>query len=442
MLSNWSDATFQALRNRHFRMLWIGTSFSFLAFNMSWIVQSVVAFDITGKNTSVGVVFTGMGIATLFIAPFGGVIADRVSKRRLLFLGQSAMCVTFFAVGVLVLTDRITILWLFVSTLLMGLVFSFIAPARQAWVGELLPSDEIPNGVALTQVAMAATRVIGPALAAIFLALAFVGAGGTYLLMGVFLAIVVGTLMLMPPTRSRPVEDRSPVLDDLRSGFRHILGRPRLRLLVLSFIGLTVTAFSSQVVFPGLLENELGVDPEEGLGPLYVVSAVAGLVATVLLAAPASGRHAWRLMLLSGLAMGVGTVATGFVPSYLALFVLMIPVGVAMSAFQLLNNALVMRESEPAFYGRVMSVTMIAWGLNSLAGLPFGILADGTGERQALVVMGVLATLVAVGAMIVFAPLREQESRDHLATMAARRASRATAPAGVGGSLRRVAGDD
>jgi MFS family permease len=432
MLSNWSAATFQALRNRHFRMLWIGTSFSFLAFNMSWIVQAVVAFDITGKNTSVGVVFTGMGIATLFIAPFGGVIADRVSKRRLLFLGQSAMCVTFFVVGVLVLTDRITILWLFVSTLLMGLVFSFIAPARQAWVGELLPSHEIPNGVALTQVAMAATRVIGPALAAIFLALAFVGAGGTYLLMGVFLAIVVGTLVLLPPTRSTPAEDRSPVLVDLRSGYRHISDRPRLRLLVLSFIGLTVTAFSSQVVFPGLLENELGIDPEVGIGPLYVVSAVAGLIATVLLAAPASGRHAWRLMLFSGIALGVGTVGMGFVPSYFALVALMIPVGVAMSAFQLLNNALVMRESEPAFYGRVMSLTMIAWGLNSLAGLPFGMLADGTGERAALVVMGVLATIVAVGAMLLFAPLREQESRDHLAATAARLAS--TAATSVGAS--------
>ncbi len=393
-------------------MLWFGTAFSFLAFNMSWIVQSVVAFDITGKNTSVGVVFTGMGIATLFVAPFGGVIADRVSKRRLLLLGQSAMCLTVFVVGVLVFTDRITILWLFLSTLLMGLVFSFIAPARQAWVGEILPEEEIPNGVALTQVAMAGTRVIGPALAAIFLALAFVGAGGTYLLMGVFLAIVVATLVLLPPTRSIPARDRSPVLDDLRDGFRHIVGRPRLRLLVLSFIGITVTAFSSQVVFPGLLENELGIDPEQGLGPVYVVSAIAGLIATVLLAAAASGGHAWRLMLISGVALGVGTTATAFVPSYLALVILMIPVGVAMSAFQLLNNALVMRESEPAFYGRVMSLTMIAWGLNSLAGLPFGMLADSAGERESLVVMGVLATVVAVGVMLIFARLREQESRD------------------------------
>jgi MFS family permease len=426
MLSNWSSATFRALRNRHFRVLWIGTAFSFLAFNMSWIVQSVVAFDITGKNTSVGVVFTGMGIATLFVAPFGGVIADRVSKRRLLLLGQSAMGITFFVVGVLVLTDRITILWLFLSTLLMGLVFSFIAPARQAWVGEILPKEEIPNGVAVTQVGMAATRVIGPALAAIFLALAFVGAGGTYLLMGVFLAIVVATLALLPPTRSIPADDRSPVLDDLQDGFRHIVGRPRLRLLVLSFIGITVTAFSSQVVFPGLLENELGVDPEQGIGPLYVVAAIAGLIATLLLAAAASGSHAWRLMLISGMALGVGTAATAFVPSYLALVILMIPVGAAMSAFQLLNNALVMRESEPAFYGRVMSLTMIAWGLNSLAGLPFGILADSAGERASLVIMGVLATIVAVGAMLAFAPLLEQEAPAGSAATPASPSSRST----------------
>ena len=408
MLSNWLSTTFQSLRNRHFLILWIGTSFSFLAFNMVWIVQSVVAFDITGKNTSVGVVFTGMGVATLFVAPFGGVIADRVSKRRLLLVGQSIMCLTFVVVGILVLTDTITILWLFVSTLLLGLVFSFIAPARQAWVGEILPEREIPNGVALTQVAMSATRVVGPAIAAILLAWAIVGAGGTYLLMGAFLAIVVATLAQLPATRSTPAEDRRPVLDDLGEGLRHIAERPRLRLLILSFIGITVTAYSYQVVFPGLLENELGIDPKEGIGPLYIISAIAGLVATVLLAAAASGGHAWRLMLFSGLALGLSTTATAFAPDYLSLALLMVPVGVAMSAFQMLNNALVMRESEPAFYGRVMSLTMIAWGLNSLAGLPFGVLADGVGERESLFVMGALATVVAVASMAAYAPLREQ----------------------------------
>jgi MFS family permease len=408
MLSNWFSTTFQALHNRDFRILWIGTSFSFLAFNMSWIVQSVVAFDIAGNNSAVGIVFTGMGVATLFVAPFGGVIADRVSKRRLLLVGQSIMSATFVAVGVLIITDQITILWLFLSTLLMGLVFSFIAPARQAWVGQILPRDEVTNGVALTQVAMSATRVIGPAIAAILLTLAVVGAGGTYLVMGAFLAIVVATLAQLPATRGTASKDRKPILDDLKSGFHHIVGRPRLRLLVFSFIGIAVTAYSYQVVFPGLLENELGIEANKGLGPLYIVTAVAGLLATVLLAATASGSHAWRVMLISAVVLGVGVTASAFSPNYLTLAILMIPVGVGMGAFQMLNNALVMHESEPAFYGRVMSLTMIAWGLNSLAGLPFGILADRAGEREALVVMGVLATVVAVAAGAVFAPIRSR----------------------------------
>lgn len=408
MLSNWASTTFQALHNRDFRILWIGTAISFLAFNMSWIVQSVVAFDIAGNNSAVGVVFTGMGIATLFVAPFGGVIADRVSKRRLLLIGQSIMSLTFVAVGILILTDQITILWLFLSTLLMGLVFSFIAPARQAWVGEMLPRDEVTNGVALTQVAMSATRVIGPAIAAILLALAVVGAGGTYLVMGAFLAIVVGTLAQLPPTKGTAAKDRKPIMDELKSGARHVAGRPRLRLLVLSFIGITVTAYSYQVVFPGMLENELGIDAEKGIGPLFIVTAVAGLLATVLLAATASGKHAWRVMVISGIGLGISVTATAFSPSYLTLAIMMIPLGVCMGAFQMLNNALVMRESEPAFYGRVMSITMIAWGLNSLAGLPFGILADKAGEREALAVMGVLATIVAVAVALVFAPMRSK----------------------------------
>ena len=116
-------------------------------------------------------------------------------------------------------------------------------------------------------------------------------------------------------------------------------------------------------------------------------------------------------MLASGLVLGFSTTATAFVPGYLSLALLMVPVGASMGAFQMLNNALVMRESEPAFYGRVMSLTMLAWGLNSLAGLPFGMLADSAGERESLVVMGGLAILVAGATMLAFAPIRKQASQ-------------------------------
>ncbi|MCZ7576766.1 MAG: MFS transporter [Dehalococcoidia bacterium] len=112
-----------------------------------------------------GFVSLGMGIATILVSPFGGVVADRFSKRRMLFFGQTIIGLNFALVGLLILTDRITILALAGSTLVLGTVFSFIGPARQAWVGELVPQHDLPNGIALQQVGMTATRIFGPFIA-------------------------------------------------------------------------------------------------------------------------------------------------------------------------------------------------------------------------------------------------------------------------------------
>src|SRR5688500_9924371 len=109
MISGWARSTFAALTHREYRILWIGTGLSFLAFSMSWVAQSVVAYDLTGKNGAVGVVSLGMGLSMLLISPFGGVFADRWSKRTMLVLGQAIIALDFCAVGLLIYTDAITI---------------------------------------------------------------------------------------------------------------------------------------------------------------------------------------------------------------------------------------------------------------------------------------------------------------------------------------------
>ncbi|MCK9520505.1 MAG: MFS transporter [Dehalococcoidia bacterium] len=394
MIRSWARTTFQSLSNRDYRILWIGTTIAFLVFTMMSIVQSVVAFEITGKNGAVGAVALGMGVSTIAVSPFGGVIADRISKRKLLLIGQSTMALTFLTVGTLIVTDRITIGALIGATFITGLVFSFIAPARQAWVGELLSKDEIGNGIALQQVGMTATRVLGPFLAGGLVAISFIGSAGTYLVMGGMMGIVVATLAQLPPTKNRDTDGGPGVLDDLRLGVAHITQRPRLLLLALSFMGVVIFGYSYQVILPGFLD-ELGRRPED-VAWMFGVGAVAGLFVTVGVAGQASGPNAWSLMLAGGVLLGLSLIATAAAGTFTLALVGMLFAGAGSSAFQMLNNALVMQESAAEYYGRVMSLTMLAWGLNGLAGLPFGLLADGIGERQTLVVMGVAVMLVTV----------------------------------------------
>lgn len=405
-LRRWRDATFEALGNRDYRILWIGTTLAFMAFMMSMVAQSVVAFDLTGRNGSVGIVAMGMGIASLIVAPFGGAIADRVSKRRLLLAGQALAGANFLVVGILIVGGWITIPLLFASTFLLGVVFSFIAPARQAWVGDLLPPRLVPNGIALTQVAMTGTRIVGPLLAGLLIAWSIVGTGGTYLVMGGIFILVVGTLARLPGTTARAVTGApTSVFRDLYLGIQHVVERPRLGLLAMSFILVVMTGYSFQVILPGYLENQLG-RPTDDLGILVAASAVTGLIATIAIAGAASSRFAWGLMIGGAAMLGISLLILAIAPNFTVAILAMLLVGAGTGVFQMLNNALVMQESAPQFYGRVMSLTMMAWGVNGLAGLPFGLLADAVGERNTLFLMGICVLAITIGTIAFYAGIR------------------------------------
>ena len=406
MLSRWFDDTFQSLRNPQYRTLWMGTTVAFLAFMMSSIVQSIVAFDLTGKNGAVGIVALGMGLATIGISPFGGVIADRVSKRKLLLIGQTIIGLNFLSVGLLIVFDAITILFLVSSTFVMGAVFSFIGPARQAWIGELVEGDEMGNAIAMQQVGMTLTRVIGPLLVAALVAISVIGTGGTYLFMSGMFAYVIFTLTQLPGTKPRPGVSKS-ILGDFKLGFTHIASRPRLALLVPLFMGVIMFGFSYQVVLPGLLENELGHDAEQ-MGLLFFSGAVSGLVVTLGVASRATGPVAWRLMFGGALLLGVTLAGTALASSFAQVMLLMFISGAGSSAFQLMNNSLIMQNADQAYYGRVMSLTMMAWGLNGLAGFPIGLAADAFGERQTLFVLGSAVVLVTAAAISIHVSLNRK----------------------------------
>ncbi|GIW13535.1 MAG: MFS transporter [Tepidiforma sp.] len=406
MVGAWFARTFKALEHRHYRVLWVGTSMAFLAFMMSSVVQAVVAFDLTGRNGAVGFVSLGMGLATVLISPFGGVVADRFPKRPLLLTGQTIIGLNFAAVGVLIITDLITIPLLALSTLVMGAVFSFIGPARQAWIGELLPPEDLPNGIALQQVGMTLTRVVGPFVAAGLIGLSFVGTGGTYLFMAGLFVFVVGSLAMLPPSRAVARGGRS-FRDDLAMGMQHIRERKRLMLAVVTFVGVIMAGFSYFVVLPGFLENELGRSSKD-MALLMAAGAASGFVVSLAVAGAAGSRHAWMLMVAGGVVLGLSLVLLAAAPNFGVAILAMLVIGAGTGAFQVLNNAIVMREAEPAYHGRVMSLTMLAWGVNGLVAYPFGALADRIGERETLGAMAGGVLVVVTAAWVLSLPLRER----------------------------------
>jgi MFS family permease len=360
---------------------------AFIGFFMSTIAQSAVAFDLTGNNRDVGAVVFGQGLAMIVLAPFGGALADRMSKRMLLVVSQSVIAAVFLLTGVLIGLDAISILALSVGSFVIGTMFSLLGPTRQAYVGYLVEPERRGNAVALQQVALNAGRVGGPFVAAGLLAIPVVAATGTYLVMGVMYLAAMFTLAMLPAARGR-AGDGTGLLDDVVGGVRYVARNARLRALILQFVLVMLAGFPFITVMPAFVDHSLGSDTST-FGLLMGIMAIGGLIASLGVAPIADSARAPQVIAAGCLGFGVSLIATGIAPNIVAAAVTMFMVGLTSGAFQTLNNAVIVREAAAEYYGRVMSLTMMAFAGFGIIALPVGFIADAVGERQTIAAMGI-----------------------------------------------------
>jgi len=382
---------FTSLQHRDYRMLWSGSLLATTAFMMSLMLVPSVAFDLTGSNTAAGLAQMGSGLGMFFISPIGGVIADRIRKKPLVLVGQAVPAAVILAVGLLIISDMITIALLIIATIVMGLAFAFMSPARQAWVGELVPEESLANAVALQQIALNLAQVAAPLFVAILIG-TWINIGGTYLFMASLFVIVLPLTSRLPNTPPAAKETQ-PIRTEFVAGLSYVWSEPRLRTLWLGFIGLVICGYAFQTLLPGLLSQELGRPPTD-IGVIFLTLAVAGLAINLPLAAIIKTRWAWPALIGMGALMALGFVLLSIAPTYALVIAAGIPLGVGRSGFMLVDNALLMSNTKPAYYGRVMSLTMMGYGSQALLAPFWGILADTIGVRQTLVVVGIAAATV------------------------------------------------
>lgn len=394
---------FAALGVPTFRTLWAGTWASYIPFFMSFAVNSVVAFHIAHTNKAVGTVVFGQGIAMAALAPLGGAGADRWPKRRVLALSQSAASLVFGAFALLLALDSLTIPAMAVGSCLLGVAVSFLGPARQAFAAELVAPELRGNAVALNQVPLTGSQVLGPAIAALLLNSA-AGATGAYALMSFLYALAALSLLPLPRSAARANAGETHVLEDLAAGLRYVASHRRLRLLVGFFVSVIMLGFSYSTVLPGLVSHALGRQPE-AVPPLLLTSAVGGLLVTLTTARFADSHRAVTLFMFMPFVLGVGLLSLFASPSYSVAVAAMLVVGVGFGGFQTLNAAVIVQSTEPAYFGRVFSLSMLAFAGVSLMSLPVGILADAIGERATL---ATLACNVFVLALLFGSRLRKR----------------------------------
>ncbi len=368
---------------------------------MQVIARGFLAFDLTNKNSALGAVMLAFGVPQLLLVLWGGVLADRLPKRNVLVVAQAVVALNSAWLAVMIVSGAVEFWMLIVAGVVQGAGFSFIGPARQAFISDLVEKDAIGNAVVLQQLSMNSTRVVGPSLAGAFIAIQFIGVGGVYFMTTAGFVVAMLTMLRLPSGRPDPAGVRGSPLSEMVDGLRYVRSRPSVALLILTSLAVVMIGFPYQSFLPSIAKDVYGVG-SGGLGALSSAGAVGAVAATVLVAMYAGHRHAWHFQAVLAIAFALSLVGLGMAPNFALGLGAMVLVGALASAFQSLNNSLTMSLSDHQYVGRVQSISMLSWSFFGLVALPIGFVADRVGIQETLVLMGavVLACVLALEALL------------------------------------------
>lgn len=368
---------------------------------MQVIARGFLAFDLTNKNSALGAVMLAFGVPQLLLVLWGGVLADRLPKRNVLVVAQAVVALNSAWLAVMIVSGAVEFWMLIVAGVVQGAGFSFIGPARQAFISDLVEKDAIGNAVVLQQLSMNSTRVVGPSLAGAFIAIQFIGVGGVYFMTTAGFVVAMLTMLRLPSGRPDPAGVRGSPLSEMVDGLRYVRSRPSVALLILTSLAVVIIGFPYQSFLPSIAKDVYGVG-SGGLGALSSAGAVGAVAATVLVAMYAGHRHAWHFQAVLAIAFALSLAGLGMAPNFALGLGAMVLVGALASAFQSLNNSLTMSLSDHQYVGRVQSISMLSWSFFGLVALPIGFVADRVGIQETLVLMGavVLACVLALEALL------------------------------------------
>jgi MFS family permease len=384
--------SFASLRIAAYRTLFVIGAFGFLATQSQVIARGWLANDLSGSNAGLGGVFMAFGIPMLIATPLSGVAADRYSKRRILVITFAMLAGSSLWIALAISFGAVEYWMLLATSAIQALAFSFMAPARMALTGEVVGRELIPNAIILGQMTMNSARVVGPAMAGVFIGVSWIGVAGVYYVATALSSMaVIGCLGLpagLPVTNRPPTSVRTEFADGLRYVWRH---RPIGLLLIVSFV-VVMVGFPFLAFLPRFATENLDVGAS-GYGFLAAASAIGAVALSMFIAGRSKGRAAWRVQSVTGVAFGVSLVLLAVSPGYLAAVAAVTCVGAASAGFQAMNNSLVLALSDLEYHGRVQSLMMLSFSGFGMAALPLGLVADTIGLRETLAIMGTVVVV-------------------------------------------------
>jgi MFS family permease len=361
---------------------------------MQTIAQGWLVLNLTDSAFAVGLVTALGSLPVLLFTLYGGVIADRVNKRRFILVLQSLMLLEALTLGVLTALDVITVEWVMGLAVFFGFLTAFEVPARQAFVAEIVEREDLMNAIALGSSAFNLARVIGPALAGLLIAtlglsVCFFANAASYL------AVILSLVRLRVENVRPPAV--IPLWRALGEGFAYVFGHRWPRALVIIVTTFSIFGFSFMPLMPVFARDALGLDAS-GYGAMIAAIGAGALAAAFFMAAFGGRIRQSRLVLGSSILFGAVLFAASLAPDFVPAVLLFTVCGGIMALNGIAANTMLQTEAPDELRGRVMGFySFMVLGLAPFGSFQAGWLAEHFGVRVAFGLGGLVCLVVAVG---------------------------------------------
>ncbi|HEY5317571.1 MAG TPA: MFS transporter [Solirubrobacteraceae bacterium] len=389
--------TFAALAVPNYRRYISGQAISLIGTWMQMTAQSWLVFTLTHSSTALGLVIALQTLPVLLLAPYGGVIADRIDKRRLMIALQTAMGLQALALGLLTVTGVVKVWEIGVLAVLLGLNNAFENPSRQSFMLELVGPEHLRNAVSLNSVLVNVARSVGPAIAGILITT--VGDGVCFLVNAASFVAVVASLATMDRRALNPTPPTSREPGQLREGFRYVRSHRELAVPLLMMAAVGCLTYEFQVTLPVMASRGLHAGAT-GFGFMTAAMGLGAVAGGLVVAA--RGKTGLRPLVLAAGGFGAAMTLAAIAPSLAFELLALALAGAASISFMSTANSTLQLSAEPSMRGRVMALWFVAFqGSTPIGGPIIGWVMAFAGARAGLGLGAITCFAVAlVGAAI------------------------------------------
>lgn len=384
--------TFTALKYRNFRLWFSGQMVSLIGTWMQATAQSYLLFELTGSPVMLGIAGFASGIPIWLFSLYSGLISDRFSRRKVILFAQTSMMVLGFILAILTFMDLVQPWHIIVLAFLLGTANAFDAPARQSFVVDMVPKEDLTNAIALNSSVFNLGTIVGPSVAGLIYA--WLGPAWCFTINGIsFLGVIAALLLMNVPPRKILIQKKSPFLD-LKEGLQFAIGHVEIRYLLINLAAVSVFSFSLMTLMPDWANTVLGGDVKTN-GMLLSARGVGSLAAALMIANLGSRIVRGKIWTSGGVIMPIALILLGSFQILPISLITLVILGWSLMSVVNISNALIQTHVPDNLRGRVMSIYIFAFmGTYPLGALLVGWLADMFGSPMTIIICAVIISLV------------------------------------------------